>query len=133
MVLGFKTGNKGVPTLFKEKVLAGEKIHSLRKGNRWKAGMAIQMATGVRTKQYNAFNLNRADLWICTGVQHISFKKDECVLGFEVYVDGKRLSGRKLQELIQNDGFKTMLDFYAWFKDEKDWPDQIVHWTDFRY
>ena len=45
MILGFKQlFEDKTPTYFKEKICAGEKIHSLREGHRWRQGMGIQMA-----------------------------------------------------------------------------------------
>jgi hypothetical protein len=66
MVLGFKKEFPwGGPTYFKEKILIGAgygpphppKIHTIRAGDRWGAGMTIHMANGVRTKNYQQFNI----------------------------------------------------------------------------
>jgi len=61
MVLGFEQQ-------FVEPILSGTKIHTIRedKHNRWKPGRSIQMATGVRTKNYNQFNEDE-----CVSVQEI--------------------------------------------------------------
>ena len=61
MILGFK--NQFVPA-----ILDGTKIHTIRKDphHRWKPGMTIQMATGVRTKKYKCFKKA-----ICVSVQEV--------------------------------------------------------------
>jgi len=50
MVLAFKKR-------FVEPIKKGVKIHTIRedKTNRWKSGMKVHAATGVRTKNYNCF------------------------------------------------------------------------------
>lgn len=140
MVLGFKTKNPvtGQDTRFEELILNNFKIHSLRKGDRWKAGMSIQMATGVRTKNYRQFNAFRLDLQLCKGVQTIQF---DCIKSpvkelknvYKIFVDGRELSHDEKIKLSWNDGFASFSDFIDWFEYEKEFPDQIIHWTDFRY
>jgi hypothetical protein len=54
MILGFKPQ-------FKEPILKGTKIHTLRddEQERWRVGMTIHFATGVRTKYYNCFKQDK--------------------------------------------------------------------------
>ena len=49
------------------------KLHTIRLDphNRWKAGRSIQMAYGVRTKNYNNFNKGIPELETCVSVQNI--------------------------------------------------------------
>lgn len=53
MILGFKTHypkwmtKAGWPTFFPEKIAAGIKIHTFRKGKRFKPGDKIHASTGV--------------------------------------------------------------------------------------
>lgn len=51
MVIGFKKQ-------FEAPIKAGTKIHTIREDahNRWKPGMMMHQATGVRTKYYRCFN-----------------------------------------------------------------------------
>lgn len=57
MVLGFSEQWRGEPTRFVEHVLSGRKWHTVRWGTRWRVGMSIQFATGVRTKKYRCFHV----------------------------------------------------------------------------
>jgi hypothetical protein len=154
MVLGFSTGfADGTPTNFVEKILKGEKITTIRKGDRWRPGMRIHMATGVRTINYIQFNqLPRFNieydectvyfptyhLQRCVSVQTIciDFYANDCLC--HIYIDGKRLHSLDLfNELAINDGFKSFYSFFEWFKKNRNYPNhftgQIIHWTDKRY
>jgi hypothetical protein len=137
MVLGFKTIIKptNTPTEFVEKTLNGRKKHTLRKGNRWKAGRSIQMATGVRTKNYKQFNADRPDLQKCISTQDIKLIINERLPDCKIIVDGKLLSYEEERKLAWNDGFNSVVDFWYWFLGLKqsELPDQIVHWTDLKY
>jgi hypothetical protein len=151
MILGFKTHVNGKPTYFKEKILApytGEldrfrtKIHTIRKGFRWKEGMAIHMATGIRTKNYQQFNRGISQLERCTGTQDIwIYARDRRILVWEKdhpeapdnVTNGswKELDPDTMQELALNDGFNSLQELFAWF-----FPifgGQVVHWTGERY
>jgi hypothetical protein len=145
MILGFKREFEDKkPTLFREKILAGAaiafddnnysgppKIHSMREGNRWKAGMAIQMAYGVRTPYYYQFNRNIESLSTCISTQTVFMT---FINGLEITVAQKYLDTSEIDLLIQNDGL-TYLQFINWFfpKDCDEWSGQIIHWTDFKY
>lgn len=149
MILGFKEQIDGVPTHFKEKILAGvnlelahmPKLHTLRAGNRWKAGDTIHMATGVRTRSYNQFNKGIPQLSVCKSVQDVKIKWKEGgfiehLYPIDVFVDGKQLDIIQLLQFVRNDGFTKGIFtefnmFYRWFN--KDFEGQIVHWTDLRY
>lgn len=142
MILGFTTRNPVTKqdTCFEELILNNSKIHTLRKGYRWKPGMVIHMATGVRTKNYRQFNADRADLWVCKGVQKIEFfsiKNPFKKLGlrnvYKIFVDKRELHLDEMISLSRNDGFSCLADMLAWFEYENEFPDQIVHWTDKRY
>lgn len=113
MVLAFSDKHKALKqkTEFVEKILAGRKLHTLRSGNRWKAGMTIHMATGVRTKHYNQFNKNRPDLSVCTGTQKIKLVMSHVCNECKIYVDGHRLSFEEMQQLAWNDGFCHWIEF----------------------
>jgi len=144
MILGFTTQIQGEQTHFPEKILAGvdpelrkiyaPKIHTIRGGHRWKAGNSIQMATGVRTANYNQFNKGIPELSVCKSVQDIAVKYiDGAPI---VYVDGKEFPPVKRITLYLHDGFcgfklNPVASFFRWF--HSDFEGQIVHWTDFRY
>ena len=143
MVLGFEPQ-------FVEPILDGTKIHTIRedKHNRWKPGMKIHFATGVRIKNYHQFKTA-----VCVSVQEIRINWRD------IFIDGKSLNhiipfihvgytklleGNSLKmyipnemisineyRLATNDGFESIDDFRKWFN--KDFTGKIIHWTDFKY
>ncbi|HBG71449.1 MAG: hypothetical protein A2W93_14450 [Bacteroidetes bacterium GWF2_43_63] len=144
MILGFKTEILGEKTHFQEKILAGvdpelrkiyvPKIHTIRSGKRWKAGMSIQMATGVRTANYNQFNKDIPELGVCKSVQDIVVEYIDALP--YIFVDGKPFNPVKRIDLFINDGFigfklNPVASFFRWF--HSDFEGQIIHWTDFKY
>ena len=142
MILGFKQKfPDGTPTHFEEKIYAGvapelykefePKIHSMREGERWRAGMDIQMAYGVRTKNYRQFNKGVSQLEKCKETQDV-FMTLTWVL--EVTIDDRYLMPTEIEQLIKNDGLTRKQFIYWFFPDgKKEWSGQIIHWTDFRY
>src|SRR5882672_516160 len=50
------------------------KLHTIRAGNRWKAGMNMQMAYGVRSKNYEQFNKGIEELRQVVSVQDIEVR-----------------------------------------------------------
>jgi hypothetical protein len=134
MILGFKTTfTDGTPTDFVEKILAGSKIHSLRKDphDRWRKSTHIHMATGVRTDCYKQFNEGITQLETCKSTQRIFMTYDWCL---EITLDGKYLEPRQIELLIKNDGL-TKAQFLKWFFSDGcgEWSGKIIHWTDFKY
>lgn len=131
MILPFKTHfESGKATNFPDKIIAGEKIHTIRKSGRWKAGMEMQMATGVRTKNYSQFNTNYNNLRFVTGTQKLSILWGTKMIPY-VKVDGRMLEDGEIMMLAKNDGL-TLLEFLEWFNTD-DTDLEIIHWTDFRY
>lgn len=166
MILGFKTHIKNRPTYFIPKIYASvgmlsdnfflPKVHTIRKGNRFKAGTKLHMAIGVRTKFYQQFNRCITRLERCISVQRIeiikvndqynSEKESNCIWVHGIYVpsiketfynvfmvkvDGRFLSTPEIEVLAVNDGFENTDDFFNWFNE--DFEGQIIHWTNFRY
>jgi hypothetical protein len=136
MILGFKTHfPDGELTYLEEQIIDGTKIHSLREDpkGRWRKGRSIQMATGVRSKQYEQFNKGLERLETCTGIQHCSmtYHADEVL---KILVDDRSLMPHEIQDLIKNDGL-TRKHFVEWFfpKKNQEWSGKIIHWTNFRY
>lgn len=141
MILGFKLKHPatGAPLKFVQRILSNIKIHTLRTDERWKKGVSIQMAIGVRTKHYKQFNHTAPHLQTCTGKQKIEIRyiDRDTEIYPRVWIDGKPyryyLGADKavLDTLAVNDGFDDFKDFCAWFN--TDWTGYIIHWTDFRY
>ena len=130
MVLGFKTTINGKPTGFVEKILAGTKIHTIRSGDRWKKGMIIHPATGVRTENYKQIT---DDVLMVMSTQHIwidYFSK-------AIIIDEKLMKHEGEKHLfVQNDGFDNVDDFFEAFKAIHPgtfFEGQIIHWTDYQY
>lgn len=162
MVLGFKTHIKGKPTYFVEKILASRipeykekyrpKLHTIRGGNRWKEGMRIHMATGVRTKYYRQFNIEGVGLDRVVSTQKIEILRDykptherqylvkshhpitnePIYRQFQVAVDNVWLKEKEIEQLALNDGFETAADMFEWFNNENFYG-QIIHWTELKY
>jgi hypothetical protein len=137
MIIGFSETNKrtGEPTNFRELILTGSKVHTLREGDRWKEGMPIQMVTGHRTKAQETFNVDRPDLGICTGVQTVTMttsSREFRGIDYQIIVDGRLLSETQSKELARNDGFESLYDFLSWFP-MGSFTGQIIHWTSLRY
>lgn len=142
MVLGFKkTFSDGTPTDFRDKIFNGLigiieepiKLHSIRQGERWRAGMAIQMAYGVRTKHYQQFNEGVEELSTCVSVQAIEMDFNLITGKVNVYVDGRKLRQDEVNLLIKNDGL-THQQFVSWFFDTQNtFKGQLIHWTALKY
>lgn len=134
MVIGFKKQ-------FVPKILDGTKEHTIREDatNRWKAGRVMDMATGVRTKEYNKFTEQ-----ICISTQKFQIKWDipfgEEYKGrlFKVFIDDRCMNNNfyinnepMLQVIARKDGFDTLEDFLDWFSE--DFTGKIIHWTKNKY
>lgn len=150
MVLSFKTKfPDGTPTDFVRKILDGQKIHTLRAGTRWWSGDKIHMATGVRSSNYDQFNVARPDLQKVVAVQAFQFSADKNERLVLVLSNSKLPfihAEDDLANLIgRNDGFANGVDFFNWFmpKDRKgrikklpadyEVNGQIIHWTSLKY
>lgn len=133
MVLGFMQKFKdGTPTNFIEKILTGEKIHTIRGGERWRDGMEIHMATGVRTKNYERFNLRYPELQKCLSVQGIFMTFYQSRL--EVSVDDYYLWPSHIEMLCKNDGItRAQLIAHFFPNNTYEFSGQIIHWTNYKY
>lgn len=126
MVIGFRKQ-------FVPQILAGIKKHTLRDLDpnhplRWKPGMKMHQATGVRTKNYNCFNVET----------YKSYQRAFLLYGdaeLRVLIDGRRLDDKEKAFFIKSDGFKNETEFIQWFfpKGEGDKLLTLLHWTDLRY
>jgi hypothetical protein len=165
MTLGFKTKFPwGEPTYFMQKIIASvpvpkdnpqsspgnmfssyaPKIHTIREGQRWKAGDLLHMATGVRTKQYHRFNEDIRELWFVKSVQRFDLKfrsPDVCILFIDKNIMYSKNAGENstvihglewMEQFVKNDGFESIDQFFRWFKEPVD-NAQIIHWTDKKY
>lgn len=123
MVIGF---NKQ----FVAPILNGDKVHTLRddKTERWIAGRSMQMATGVRTKNYNCFKEDT-----CKSTQEVvlQYKKDTLI----IKISGRKLNAFEVYDFVRRDGFKSNADFVLWFfpKGSGIQFKKLIHWTDLKY
>jgi len=126
------------------------RIHTIRKGNRWKAGDLIhpQIWSG---KPYKSKVIQFHRAFKCTGTQDIAVKylspgvtynakkSTEPKLRYtprntfvkKITVDGKTLRLKKLKELAMFDGFDDLSHFFKYFNE--DFEGQIIHWSKNRY
>jgi len=142
MILGFKRKFPwGEPTLFKEKInycldkvntldrAMFPKVHSIRKGNRWKPGMLIHLAYGQRTKQYKCFQLATAKtvqaVRIYTDIKEVWVAK--VGIGDSYIYDFNPLTKVQVEMLAINDGFDSVDLFWKWFNVDVD--GQIISWV----
>ena len=130
MVIGFSKQHG-----FREKILAGVKIHTIREDTtgRWAAGRKMHFAYGVRTKHYECFKKD-----VCRATQRIEIWYENKDSDFPIVtIDGRPLFyGNEqdfavLWDLAINDGFEDINAFCRWFN--KDFTGKIIHWTEKLY
>ncbi|WP_163401486.1 hypothetical protein [Flavobacterium fluviatile] len=121
-------------------VEAKPKIHTIREDpkDRWKVGMMIDFFINVRTKKMFRFapvlpvvSTQKVEIII---TQNCGFRKRQVWIDdvFAIYYEyGHRVIDKGLLELVQNDGFDTIEDFFAYFNE--DFTGKIIHWTDLKY
>ena len=114
---------------FKDVILSGSKKHTIRedKHNRWKPGMKMHMASGVRTKDYNQFYEA-----VCVSTQKIEVIRTSDYLEETIIkIDGKILNQSEVQKLAWNDGFHNQIELFLFFSDG--FKGKIIHWTELKY
>lgn len=121
MILSFKPR-------FKEKILSGEKIHTIRedKTRRWQTGKKIHFATGVRTKNYNQFYEGE-----CKFIQQIEIRPKTRQIFIGLNGTMNKLKADFHEVLAKQDGFDSVEDFWLWF--DKPFFGVLIHWTDLVY
>ncbi|PPK99011.1 hypothetical protein [Parapedobacter indicus] len=109
------------------------KLHTIRGGNRWKAGDKIHFVINSRSK--NRFQF--MPVLHVMSVQDIEIIHTGYTPNFPLVMvhNGKNLMNPmgydEMKQLALNDGFDSIGDFFAWFNG--DFTGQIIHWTDLRY
>ena len=124
---------------FKNRILGGTKIHTIRadKTDRWKVGNTIHFCTGLRTKEYNCFEIGE-----CTRIDKIKIEHfedfvnvylNEWLLGEANHhgLDDIYQWNNDLLDLAKNDGFENLESFFEWFN--SDFEGKLIHWTEFKY
>lgn len=117
MILGFDEA-------FAAAIVAGTKIHTIRAGQRWRAGEVAQFCVRAHQPDQRAF-------WEphpIVSVQVIELTNNT------LQVDGRLLPPAELLALAQADGFPTTAELFAYFADKPlPFRGQLVHWTTRRY
>jgi hypothetical protein len=117
MILGFNED-------FVAAIVAGTKIHTIRAGQRWRAGEVAHFC--VRAGQPDQHEFWEPQL--ITAVQDIELTSNTLL------VDGRSLPPTELLALAQADGFPTLEALFAFFTDKPlPFRGQLVHWTARRY
>jgi hypothetical protein len=146
-----KHERSGEPTRFREMILSGEKIHTIRANySLWKkrveevqlgeANIAVRYWSG---KPYNSKQLRICDITKESGcgIQELFFiggDINQPTICGDSFPEPSWYKGINLIELAKNDGL-TVQDFRSWFKDYKlmeyNRPKSmaIIHFTSFRY
>lgn len=116
----------GQPTFFVEKIVSGEKKHTIRKGNRFKKGMlfSARIWTG---KSYCSPQKTITDMPFCV----------EEAYDFEVrrglpYLNGNVLSVYQTNIICENDGLEWD-DFVQWILNQDGFQGQIICWHKMEY
>lgn len=106
------------------------KIHTFRRGNRWKAGIPIDFKqwSGL---PYKSKTITFAPRIPCTGQQKIFIQSPSLSTKSRIFIDGKPLADEKINQLAINDGFNDEKHLFNYFTDH--FEGQIVHWTQTRY
>lgn len=109
------------------------KLHTIRRGHRWKKGDKIHMVINNRTKDRFQF----APVIKCTKVDSVEinhwwYDEEKTTSNFPtVKINGKSLEWKDIEKLSENDGFPSVESFFDFFNE--DFEGQIIHWTDLRY
>jgi len=112
-------------TNFEEKILSGEKKHTIRAGNRWKVGDKFSPRVWTSKPYHSPQKIICDDLTICKIyefkiLEGRLFLINNCT---ELYVDKDLIT-----KIAQNDGL-TLTQFDSWFKGgSKDFEGQIICW-----
>lgn len=139
MIIGYKKQFPwGKPTNFKLKILSGWKRHTIREDihDRWKTGMKIQHAHGVRTKHYDNFKDDECKRTQRIYIGKTSNKNSDLYYTYNgtnygIIVDKNRMSNYQIGLIALYDGFDSTDDFFHWF--EKGFRGKIIHWDILKY
>lgn len=113
----------GEPTNFVEKIAKGEKIHTIRKGHRFKVGDTFS----PRIWQDKPYRSKQTIIGFDMEVKQIyNFELRKGDLNY--YLNGKLLKIDQLKEVAKNDGLHID-DFECWFN-SPDFDGQIICWSD---
>lgn len=99
------------------------KHHTIRNGNRWKAGMKFSPRVWSGTPY-------KSKMIIIAPDTEIKLVQDFKIRGGLFFIDNKKVVDESiLHKLANNDGL-TRSDLFKWFKYPKDFTGQIICWAD---
>jgi hypothetical protein len=117
MILGFNEA-------FAPLIVAGTKLHTIRAGQRWRAGEVAHFC--IRAGQPD-----QHEFW---PPQPVRLVQEVELTASELRVDGRLLSPPELLALARADGFGTAAELLAFFVGYPlPFRGQLVHWSDCRY
>jgi uncharacterized protein YqfB (UPF0267 family) len=126
MILNFSQIINKEKTLFEEKILSGQKIHSVRKDskNRWSQGRKIHFFVGSRTKKARKFMEGK-----CLSTQKILI-----LHGSYIFIDDRALSLKEMNDFAKNDGM-NLIDLMEFISQcyGAAFTGKIIHWTEKKY
>ncbi|MBT2559431.1 hypothetical protein J7E24_16710 [Hymenobacter sp. ISL-91] len=119
MILGFDPA-------FAAPIQAGTKIHTIRRGHRWKAGQLIHFCLNADQATGRTF---RPDATV-SSTQHLRI-----LGGQHLFIDERSIFGAELAQLAYHDGFADAHMLLDWFQDHYGpfFDGQLIHWTPARY
>lgn len=129
----------GAETYFAEKILSGEKLHTLRGNYQYWSKIIAKVNAGeavlsVRYWSGKPYKSTQVEITKFTKLGEQRFRIN--AFGY-LDIDGKLLTLEKTTEIAKNDGL-ALQDFYDWFKFKKLLPNSqingiIIHFTNFKY
>lgn len=123
----------GDPTGFEQKILSGEKIHTIRANyDYWKPIIdKVNAGEGVLSVRKWSGEPYRSKQVEITQFEEAGIQRIETFTDGRVIIDGK--GSFKFDPIAKNDGLIPN-DFLDWFEPhKKDFEGALIHFTDFKY
>lgn len=119
MILGFDSA-------FVLQIQAGTKMHTIRRGHRWRAGQRISFCLNADQAIGRTFHPDTT----VRSIQHVRI-----VGGRHLFIDERLILGAELEQLARHDGFPNSETLLQWFQDHYGplFEGQLIHWTPARY
>lgn len=126
----FRTNSSlnGKPTNFKEKIIAGSKIHVLKldQMEAYKPGMFIVLNHSRRMVPNDVIQETTV-----VSTQRVEIIYERTGVTPLIFIDKRRLGIIEILCLAANEGFATEKDFFQVYSKSKIF--KLIHWTDFSY
>lgn len=129
----------GEPTFFKEKIISGTKLHTIRNNYKYWSNIINKVNSGeailsVRYWEGKPYASKQVEIikYAKVGMQNITMLVDG-----EIFINDRCIKINEIEKLAKNDGL-NMQDFYDWFELDKLKPNTefngiIIHFTDLKY